>query len=134
MSILAVTLAQDGAATVGLATELLMLKEMVFLIGDIFGLDASGSPSLLCDGVFSGSCLTHVSDTGDSPHCSDRIGFILSGSSSFSSPRIFTALAAAAFRSSLSSSRLKLTECSEDPDLERLLTLLGGDPEIWHLN
>jgi len=98
-----------------------MLKEMVFLLGDIFGLNSSGSTSLLCDGVFSGSCLTHVSDTGDSPHCSDRIGFTLSGSSSVSSPRIFTALAAASFRSSLLSPRLELTERPEDLDLERLL-------------
>lgn len=46
MSTLGVTLAQDGAATAGLTTELLMLKEIFF--GDIVGLDISGSTSLLC--------------------------------------------------------------------------------------
>lgn len=50
MSTLGVTLAEDGAATVGLTTELLMLKEIIFLFGDIFGLDMSSdsSSSLLC--------------------------------------------------------------------------------------
>lgn len=48
MSTLGVTLAEDGAAAVGLATELLMLKEIIFLVGDIFGLViSSGSTSSL---------------------------------------------------------------------------------------
>jgi len=48
MSILDVTLGQLGA-TVGLATELLMLKEMILRFGDILGLASSSSDSsLLC--------------------------------------------------------------------------------------
>lgn len=36
-----VTLALDGAAAVGFATELLTLKEIILLFGDNFGLEAS---------------------------------------------------------------------------------------------
>lgn len=121
MSTLAVTLAADGAATVGLATELFTLKEIIFLFGEILrqGM-SSDSISGLCGEVSSGACLTLVSGSSDS----GRTGFTLSESSSFSVPRIVTALACAALRSRLLSCRDKLTERLEDLELERRLTAL----------
>lgn len=86
-----------------------------------------------CDGVFSGSsCLTHVSGKTclDSSDCSGRIGFTLSGSFNFSTPRIVAALATAALRSSLLSSKVKLMECPEGPDLESLLYVLCGETRL----
>lgn len=86
-----------------------------------------------CDGVFSGSsCLTHVSGKTclDS---SDKIGLTLSGSSNFSTPRVVVALATAALRSSLLSSKVKLTECPEGLDVESLLDALGGETRLTAL-
>lgn len=80
--------------------------------------------TLTCAAVFSEPCLTLFSG---SRWGSDRIGFTLSGSSSFSTPRIFMALAFAASRSSLLSRRLRLTDRPTDRD-----RLLDGDRENLH--
>lgn len=77
-----------------------------YLVCALFSKADIHSQTPTCDGVFSGSCLTLAS--GDTHLDSDRIDFTLSGSSSFSTPRIFIALAFAAFRSSLFSSEQKL--------------------------
>lgn len=134
------------------------------------------------DGVLSSaSCLTHVSGELclDSSDCSDRIGFTLSRSSSFSFSGIFTALTFAALRNSILSgehnqvlredltfaeqhfsqlrslppsaintitlntiplfypinlpSKLKLTECVEALDFERLLLALDEERDDLYL-
>lgn len=77
--------------------------------------------TLTCDSVFWEPCLTLFSGSG-----SERIGFTLSGSSSFSTPRTFIALAFAASRRTRLSRRLRLTERPRDRDLDRLLE---GDRE-----